>query len=175
MSDHYERLGLPRRFSVDAADVERRYLALSRQSHPDFHGGASDADQMAAIAQTASLNQAYATLKDPFRRAEYLLSLLGGPTAGQEKGQDQAFLMQMMETRERMDDVRAAGGDLTELEADLVGQYESILADVGTRFAKLEAETAPPADALLGIRRQLNAARTIQSLLRDLRGTPDRG
>lgn len=174
MTDSFERLGLPRRFSVDPADVERRYLTLSRQSHPDFHGGASDADQAAAIAQTAALNQAYTTLTDPFRRAEYLLSLLGGPTAGQEKGQDQSFLMQMMDTRERMDEIRAAGGDLSELEADLVGQYDAVLADVGRRFATIEAAGSSPAE-LLGIRRQLNAARTLQSLLRDLRGTPDRG
>jgi molecular chaperone HscB len=170
MPDYFERLGLPRRFSVDEAAVERQYLSQSRQLHPDFHGGATAGEQQAAIALTASLNQAYVTLKDPYRRAEYLLSLLGGPTAGQEKGQDQAFLMEMMETRERMDDVRAAGGDLSELEADLVRQYEDVLADVGGLFAKPDPQ---PAD-LLAIRKQLNAAKTIQSLLRDLRGTPDR-
>ncbi len=175
MSDYYERLGLPRRFSVDEAEVERRYLAQSRLLHPDFHGGASDAEQATAIAQTATLNQAYTTLKDPFRRAEYLLSLLGGPTAGQEKSQDQSFLMQMMETREQMDEIRATGGSLRELDADLVAQFSAVLADVGSRFAKIESQESPPPADLVAIRRQLNAARTIQSLLRDLHGTPDRG
>ncbi|WP_168219326.1 Fe-S protein assembly co-chaperone HscB [Limnoglobus roseus] len=175
MSDYYERLGLPRRFSIDEAEVERRYLAQSRQFHPDFHGGASDADQLFVIEQTASLNQAYTTLKDPFRRAEYLLSLLGGPTAGQEKSQDQSFLMQMMETREQMDEIRAAGGSLSELEADLMGQFSVVIADVASRFAKIESQPTPLPTELVDIRRHLNAARTIQSLLRDLRGTPDRG
>ncbi len=165
MSDLFERLGLPRRFSIDAAEVERRYLARSRECHPDLQAGATEAEQIAAIERTASLNQAYATLKDPFRRAEYLLGLLGGPTAGQEKSLDQAFLMAMMETRERMDELRAAGLDLRELEIDLERQYNEVLTDVARRFE-------PPAD-LVAIRRRLNAAKTIQSLLRDLRGTPD--
>lgn len=174
MTDYYERLGLPRRFSIDEAEVERRYLAQSRQLHPDFHHGAGAEEQQAAIAQTAALNQAYVTLKDPFRRAEYLLSLLGGPTAGQEKSQDQAFLMQMMETREQIDDLRVSGGSLRELEADLVRQFADVLADVGEQYAKMETQSPPPPTALVAIRRQLNAARTLQSLLRDLRGTPDR-
>ncbi len=166
MTDYFERLGLPRRFSIDATEVERRYLALSRECHPDLQGDASEDEQFAAIEKTASLNQAYTTLKDPFRRAEYLLHLSGGPTAGQEKSLDQSFLLEMMETRERMDELRDAGGDLRELETDLERQYNEILADVAGRFENSK-------DDLVMIRRRLNAAKTIQSLLRDLRGTPD--
>jgi molecular chaperone HscB len=166
MTDLFERLGLPRRFSIDAADVERRYLALSRDCHPDLLSGATEAEQIAAIEQTAALNQAYATLRDPFRRAEYLLGLLGGPTAAQEKSLDQAFLMEMMETRERMDELRDAGRDLRELERDLDRQYNEILTDVAARFERPEGNLVP-------IRRRLNAAKTILSLLRDLRGVPD--
>lgn len=167
MTDYFERLGLPRRFSIDAAEVERRYLALSRECHPDLQSAGSEVEQIAAIERTASLNQAYTTLKDPFRRAEYLLSLLGGPTAGQEKSLDQAFLLEMMEARERMDEFREAGRDLCELEIDLERQYNELIADVAGRFEK------PGPDELVPIRRRLNAAKTIQSLLRDLRGVPD--
>ena len=35
---HFERLGLPRRFRLDAAELERNYLARSREVHPDFTG-----------------------------------------------------------------------------------------------------------------------------------------
>jgi molecular chaperone HscB len=167
MIDLFERLGLPRRFSIDAGEVERRYLARSRECHPDLHGQSTDAEQAAALERSASLNRAYATLADPARRAEHLLALLGGPTAGQEKSLDQTFLMEMMETRERMDELRAVGGDLRELEAELERRYERTLSDVAGRFEN------PGPGELVAIRRGLNAARTIQSLLRDLRGTPD--
>ena len=35
---HFERLGLPRRFRLDPAELERNYLAKSREVHPDFTG-----------------------------------------------------------------------------------------------------------------------------------------
>lgn len=167
MVDYFERLGLPRRFSIDPVEVERRYLLRSRECHPDLQSLATEAEQIAAIEQTASLNQAFTTLKDPFRRAEYLLGLLGGPTASQEKSLDQSFLMSMMDIREQMDELRASGQDLRELEIDLERQYNDILVEIADRFEK------PSHTDLVAIRRKLNAAKTIQSLLRDLRGTPD--
>jgi molecular chaperone HscB len=171
--DYFERLGLPRRFSVDPTDVERRYLALSRQTHPDFHGGSSD-----AIEQTATLNQAYVTLRDPFRRAEHLLTVLGGPTAQQEKSLDQRFLMDMMDLRERVEEAKSATADLGELDAELVRQYTDVLADIGGRLDRLLGASGdslqPDPSQLVQVRRRLNAAKTIQSLLREVRDTPDR-
>lgn len=51
----------------DAAAVRRAYVALARQHHPDRAGG--DAAQMRAI------NDAWAVLGDPHRRAQYDRSL----------------------------------------------------------------------------------------------------
>ena len=51
----------------------------------------------------AELNEAYTTLTDPFKRISHLLALAGGPAAGEDKTQDQAFLMEMMDYRERLD------------------------------------------------------------------------
>jgi molecular chaperone HscB len=47
-SNHFERLGLPRRFVLDEADLEREYLARSRATHPDFHQGGSSSEQLAS-------------------------------------------------------------------------------------------------------------------------------
>ena len=33
--DHFEVLGLARAFHVDTADMESRYLALQKETHPD--------------------------------------------------------------------------------------------------------------------------------------------
>ncbi len=170
MMDYFERLGFPRRFSIDGGEVERRYLIQSREFHPDFHSLASEEEQKTAIEQTALLNQAYTTLKDPFRRAEYLHALLGGPSASQEKNLDQAFLMEMMEIRERLDDDRAACRDCRELEDDLERQYSGVLEKIGTMLDQPEQDPKQ----LVEIRKQLNAAKTIQSVLREVRGSPDR-
>src|SRR3954468_17799076 len=96
--DHFERLGLPRRFSLAADELERNYLARSRDVHPDFAGES-------AMEESSRLNEAYATLRDPFRRAEYLLQLLGGPRAAEVSAAPPEFLEEMMELRERVEEV----------------------------------------------------------------------
>ena len=77
---HFERLGLPRRFPLDLAELERNYLARSRDVHPDHAG-----NDRASLEASAALNEAYAVVRDPFRRADYLLTLAGGPSAAEQK------------------------------------------------------------------------------------------
>ncbi len=64
--DYFDRLGLPRRFSLDAAELERAYLARSRAIHPDYHLAGSDAELAASLELSAAVNEAYNTLRDPF-------------------------------------------------------------------------------------------------------------
>lgn len=161
MNDYFERLDLPRRFTLDLDEVERHYLAASRQLHPDFHQNASVAERAASLKLTAELNEAYVSLKDPYRRIEHLLALQLDPTVSQEKNQDQAFLMEMMEIRERID----AASDNCEIEHDLNVRLDALLAEAGRPFD--ESRKLNPVE-LAGIRRRLNAAKTLMSLLRDL-------
>ena len=162
--DHFTRLGLPRRFSVDVVALEREYLARSRLVHPDFHAQ----DSADANEQSSALNSAYQTLSDPFKRAEYYLSLLGGPTARDEKGQDQAFLFEMMELRERLESLAGNDAELAKAEEELTERRNAVIDGVAKLFAKIEAVgTATPAE-LLAIRKELNAAKTLASLIRGL-------
>src|ERR1051326_3110147 len=98
---HFERLGLPRRFRFDPAALEANYLARSRTVHPDFTG-----NDPASLHASAALNEAYTTLHDPFRRAEYLLKLEGGPSAADVKQMPAAFLEEMLELRMRIEEVK---------------------------------------------------------------------
>jgi len=68
---HYEVLGVGP--SADHATLRQAYLALARRHHPDHAGG--DAARMRAI------NQAWAVLGDPDRRARYDLTLRAPATA----------------------------------------------------------------------------------------------
>src|SRR5579885_2354189 len=109
MESHFDRLGLPRRFALDPATVERHYLAESRAVHPDYHAGGSAAEQAASLELSAAVNEAYNVLTDPFTRADYLITLDGGPTATQQKAVPHAFLAEMLELRDRVEEARAAG------------------------------------------------------------------
>jgi molecular chaperone HscB len=173
---HFERLGLPKRFALDVQEVERNYLSRSRESHPDFHRMASSADQRASLEQSAALNDAYATLREPFRRAEYLLQLEGGPSAAKCKEMAPAFLEEMLDLRMEIEELREAGDrdapGMATMEHKLIKRRDNLIGDLACRFAHVESPSAAEGtrhDLLLQIRQTLNAAKYIQGLLRDLR------
>lgn len=71
--NHYEVLGVPR--DADATRIRRAYLAAARAHHPDFHAGAGDAERAVAARRMQEVNEAWAVLGDPSRRAGYDLGL----------------------------------------------------------------------------------------------------
>jgi molecular chaperone HscB len=169
--DYFARLGLPRRFALDAAELERRYLARSRAVHPDYHAAGASADLSASLELSAGLNEAYNTLRDPFARAEYLLTLSGGPTAQQEKNLDPSFLAEMMEYRERIEAAAAGGDDADSIRGDLRERENDHESRVAGEFDLIERLPDGHPDRprhLLNVRRSLNALKTIRSLLRNL-------
>jgi molecular chaperone HscB len=170
MTDAFLRLGLPRRFAVDAAALERAYLERSRAVHPDYHVAGASADLGASLELSAAVNEAYNTLRDPFARAEHLLSLEGGPSATEHKQMPPAFLAEMLTLREELEEARAAGGaKLEALEADFNRRSAAQLDAVADAFRRYEsAEVAERPNLLKQVRVLLNAAKYVRGLLRDL-------
>ena len=165
---HFERLGLPRRFPLDPAELERTYLARSREVHPDHAG-----NDRASLEASAALNEAYAILRDPFRRADYLLTLEGGPTAAEQKQAAPEFLEEMLDLRMRIEEAKHAAdnSERVALERDLTKRRDALLAEAGSLFGKLEPlppDSAARTALLVRIRQTLNATKYIQGLLRDL-------
>jgi molecular chaperone HscB len=108
-ADHFAVLGLPRRYAIDLAAAEEAYKRLSRQFHPDRFARADARARRASLERTVQLNDAWRTLRDPVRRAEYLIA-----RAGVKIGTDAAsptFLMEIMELREELAAALAAGDD----------------------------------------------------------------
>ena len=161
--DHFDRLGLPRRFSLDPAAIEREYLARSRALHPDYHRLGSSAEQAASTELSAGLNEAYTTLKDPFKRAEYLLARAGGPTAGELKDVPPEFLEEMLDLRMEIAGLTPDSPAAAAMEKQLADRRDTLLAQVGT----LLEGTSP--SRLTEARRLLNATKYVQNLIRDLR------
>jgi molecular chaperone HscB len=70
-ASYFDILGVP--VAADDADLTRRFHELSRLYHPDRWATAEATTQATALDASAFVNDAYRTLRDPFRRAEYLL------------------------------------------------------------------------------------------------------
>ncbi|MEW6543807.1 MAG: Fe-S protein assembly co-chaperone HscB [Nitrospirota bacterium] len=76
--DYFTCLGLPRLLTIDPAALEAKFYQLSRSFHPDFFQTKTETEQAISLENSALLNTAYRTLKDPIQRAEYLLRLEAG-------------------------------------------------------------------------------------------------
>jgi molecular chaperone HscB len=83
-SDHFELLGLSRRYALDPKDLEKRYQALARETHPDRFAQHGDQERRHALLLSTALNEAYRILRDPLRRAAYLVGLHGVQIDGQD-------------------------------------------------------------------------------------------
>jgi molecular chaperone HscB len=79
--DYFSVFGLDPRLNLDLAALEREFHRLSRKLHPDRFARAGENEKQWSLADTALLNDAYRTLKDPLRRTEYLLKLQGAQIA----------------------------------------------------------------------------------------------
>ena len=107
--DYFTLFGLPARDQLDTQALSLRFQDLQRQYHPDKFASGSQAEQLAAVSQSATINQAWQTLRHPLMRAEYLLSLHGFDLASEQHTvRDTAFLMEQLELREELDEIEQA-------------------------------------------------------------------
>lgn len=112
---HFEWFSIPRNFSVDLRALRAKYLDLQKQLHPDKSAGLPDANQSQAIVLNTKLNDAYGSLRDPVKRAIYLLELSGFEyEADRQTQSDPIYLMQQLEIREELSDLELDSPHLEE-------------------------------------------------------------
>jgi molecular chaperone HscB len=90
--DYFQVFGLPRGFEIDLDALEREFHRLSRKLHPDRFARATPQEREWSLADTALLNDAYRTLKEPLHRTGYLLKLEGAEIGEEHAGKDRKSL-----------------------------------------------------------------------------------
>jgi len=86
--DYFSMFGLKPRLNLELTFLETEFHRLSRRLHPDRFARAAENEKEWSLADTALLNDAYRTLKDPIRRTEYLLKLHGAEIGEEHSGKD---------------------------------------------------------------------------------------
>lgn len=140
---HFALFGLPETFALDLARLERARLAVQSQVHPDRFTAGTDRDKRLAMQWAAQANTAYLTLKSPVQRAIYLCERRGVPIQAENNtAMPTDFLMQQMQWREALDDLRGAPNPaaLEALQAEVQAQRAQRLAAIERA---LDSDNAP--------------------------------
>lgn len=152
VNDPFQLLGLPRTYSLARRELDERHKKRSLELHPDRLRGRSPLERRQALSLAIEVNQAYRTLRDPAARARALAALLGLVVGEEEANRaDPAFLMQMMELREELLELRSKK-DRRGVEVQMdkaraeVGQAEEALA----RAFEKESPSAAEIDSWIG-------------------------
>ena len=160
---YFELFGFLPSVDVDVPALEAKYRALSLELHPDRQ--ADPKARRAAVDKTDSLNEALKVLRDPIKRAFYLLKLKGvdleRDEAGEQRQMPMEFLEEVMERREALEEVRAAK-DLVKAQA--MATEVSSLKDQ----ALAQARTALSADAVKEATHQLGRVRYFTRFLEEV-------
>lgn len=116
----FDVFAMPPAYDVDIPALEKQFRELSLRLHPDRFAQADARERRLSLEQSTTLNEAYRTLKDPSRRAFYLLKLHGvdldREDAGAQRDMPLEFLEEVMELREELEGAMHAK-DLTRAQA----------------------------------------------------------
>jgi molecular chaperone HscB len=162
-ADYFEVFGLSRGYDIDLDALQRKYLAISKNIHPDRFAAAGEEMQSLAQRLAAAVNKARDVLHDPFTRAEYLLETAGGPSAAQDKSVPGDLLTQVMDWREELEQGDAASDG---------PRRDALMARISAAREKLERDIAELCHMLAEsddetkrcLRRSLNGLKYLRTL-----------
>lgn len=174
--DFYQFFGFERKLTLDEARLQKRFYELSREWHPDRFSRKGPEAAAQALENTSLINDGYRTLRDPVKRAEYLLTEEGFPIGEQgSKDVPMELLEEVFELNMALEEMKAGDDSVRpQLEAaknNFLGLQAGIDGELSTLFAKYDAsdsESQTAKQALHEIRAVLNRRRYIGNLLRDV-------
>jgi molecular chaperone HscB len=193
--DFFAVLGLPPEFPVELRAAEANFRERSRQFHPDKFAKADPRARRASLQRSVQLNEAWRTIRDPVRRAEYLLKLSGydvggeagatGPAVVERDGRPAvasspaaaspptripvptALLSEILDLREALADARSEGDSarIQALATEVGQKSEHAMDRVASGFERARSEPASRGVALESVVSALIALRYYRRFL----------
>ncbi|MFT3981490.1 MAG: Fe-S protein assembly co-chaperone HscB [Ferruginibacter sp.] len=123
--NYFELFGFEPAPVVDKSVLSARYFELQKQHHPDFFSQATEAEKENALQLSAAINKAFITFQNEEKTVEYFLQYKGIIAEGEKYQLPPAFLMEMMELNETLDEK-----DGVEISAEMAAIDQAISGEV---------------------------------------------
>ena len=140
----FELFGLPESFRIDTHRLGTAWRELQAIHHPDRAAGGTDTERRRAVEYSTAINDAYAILRDDFRRASWLLERRGIAPEGEPRSvNDPDILMEQMELREHLTESADGGLEAVERIGDEVrGRRRATVEAIAVAFEDGDLEVA---------------------------------
>ena len=109
--DYFTCMGLPRLLNIEGENLEQTFYELSRTFHPDFYSTKDENEKAISLGNSALLNTAYRTLKDPIQRAEYLVRLEAGAVKEIRANPPADLFEEILELQEDLEEFRTRSSE----------------------------------------------------------------
>jgi len=141
--NHFQRLGVEQSYDVNVANLDQMYFDLQRQLHPDRFAAKTAKEKALSQQQATAVNDAYETLKDPLKRADYMVHIQGVDVLpeGCNLVHDQTILIEAMEMRERLAMAETLS-DLRSISAETKAEDEKVVKSLSKAFHDGDLEEA---------------------------------
>lgn len=115
--NYFQLFNIAPSFDIDLSELSSSYQTLQKTVHPDNFAHTSEQQQRLAVQKSAQVNDAYQTLKNPLKRAEYMLIERGVDMPNEQQSfSDTGFLMHQLELREMLEDIQLSSNPEAALE-----------------------------------------------------------
>ena len=145
MQNHFDLFQLPAAFALDMGALDTAYRDVQGRVHPDRFINATDAEKRVAMQWATRANEAYQTLRNPQKRAQYLCELNGVDLKTESNtAMPMDFLMQQMEWREALGEARADkdADALDALDEQVKGERKARMEQIGKQLEAGDYEQA---------------------------------
>ncbi len=143
--DFFRLFGLGPYLTIEPSQLERSFYEMSRKFHPDRYQTASAEEQAISLENSAILNKAYRTLRDPVSRTYYLIGLKVGISEGERSQAPPNLLEEIMEVQEARMELKASpdgeeSAQLLETIREARGRLEAQRGEMEGRLKELSSQ-----------------------------------
>ena len=116
-------------FNIDLNRLQKSYRIIQAEIHPDKFVSASQIEKNQSLIKSTEVNDAYQTLKNPIKRARYLIKI----NLNSEENNSilpHNFLMQQMEWEEYLESILEQKSELEKFRILINGEYQKNLSNL---------------------------------------------
>jgi len=124
--NYFEIFNFPVRFNIDLNKLQKSYRIIQSKIHPDKFVSASEIEKKQSLMKSTEINDAYQTLKNPIKRANYLIKI-NLQSEIKDTNLPPEFLLQQMEWEEHLESIEENKKELKQFELLIKNEYQENL------------------------------------------------